>query len=450
MENNNKPRGFFRRQSDADSQSRNEHHGRNDESQELDRPSRDDYSRPERPPFSERRPSGDRPSGDRPSGDRPWQKREGVSNDRLWHKREGGNSDRPGNRSEGNDRPRYGSERNNRPDRFSRGPERGTEHGDRRESPQERPEREAPENVIFGIHPVREAIEAGTQIEKIYFRREGYAHVDEDARRRERWDRGDRRRETPRDNSPINTAALDALRLEAADAGIHIQEVPVEKLNRLTRNGNHQGVVAVTAAIEYKEINELIENIEKGIEAYNRSQELLASQEAVSDDQVIVEEIAQSAATAPLIVVMDSVTDIRNFGAIARSAECAGAMALVMPLKNSAPVNAEAIKSSAGALNLIPVSRVGSLKGAVARLKDAGLQIVAATEKSDTLLYEVDLTRPTAIVMGAEDRGISRDILAMCDAEVCIPLAGRIESLNVSAAAAVMLFEATRQRFEKR
>lgn len=425
---NNKPSGFFRRAADA---------------QDQERPSspRDDRNTPS---SFERRPSRDDNSSDRrrEGGDRPWQNREGgerrSGGDRPWQRREGG--DKPWQRRDG-DRPRFNSDRSSG---------RPSERSDRPAGREPRPEREAPENVIFGIHPVREAIEAGTEIEKIYFRREGFAPVDEDARRRERWDRGDHRRETPRDNSPVNTAALDALRAEAAEAEIHIQDVPAEKLNRLTRNGNHQGVVAVVAAIEYKEINNLIEEIEQAVAAYNSARETLEQAAQVSDQDVIVEELATRAPQAPLIVVMDSVTDIRNFGAIARSAECAGAMALVMPMKNSAPVNAEAIKSSAGALNLIPVSRVGSLKGAIARLKDAGLQIVAATEKSDTLIYEADLTQPTAIIMGAEDRGISREILSLCDIQVSIPLVGRIESLNVSAAAAVMLFEACRQRFEKK
>lgn len=177
----------------------------------------------------------------------------------------------------------------------------------------------------------------------------------------------------------------------------------------------------MVAAIAYKEVNELAEELAGRIEA----------------------------GEAPVVVAMDSVTDIRNFGAIARSAECAGAAALIMPAKNSAPVNAEAIKSSAGALTMIPVCRAGSLKGAVALLRGIGMQCVAATEKSNTLVYEVDFTRPTVVVMGAEDRGISRDLLRMCDVEAGIPLAGRIESLNVSAAAAVILFEARRQRFER-
>ena len=267
----------------------------------------------------------------------------------------------------------------------------------------ERKEREerAPENVIFGIHPVREAIEAGTEIEKIYFRKTAG--------------------ETLAAAERAHVGAANALREQALEAGLHIQEVPVEKLNRLTRNGNHQGVAAVVAAISYKDINELAEELDARI----------------------------AAGEAPLVMLMDSVTDVRNFGAIARSAECAGAAALIMPAKNSAPVNAEAIKSSAGALTLIPVCRAGSLKGAIALLKGIGMQCVAATEKSNTLVYEVDFTKPTVIVMGAEDRGISREVLRLCDAEAGIPLVGRIESLNVSAAAAVILFEAQRQRFEQ-
>ncbi len=267
----------------------------------------------------------------------------------------------------------------------------------------ERKEREerTPENVIFGIHPVREAIEAGTEIEKIYFRKTAG--------------------ETLAAAERAHVGAANALREQALEAGIHIQEVPVEKLNRLTRNGNHQGVAAVVAAISYKDINELAEELETKI----------------------------AAGETPLVMLMDSVTDVRNFGAIARSAECAGAAALIMPAKNSAPVNAEAIKSSAGALTLIPVCRAGSLKGAIALLKGIGMQCVAATEKSNTLVYEVNFTKPTVIVMGAEDKGISREVLRLCDVEAGIPLVGRIESLNVSAAAAVILFEAQRQRFER-
>ena len=194
---------------------------------------------------------------------------------------------------------------------------------------------------------------------------------------------------------------------------IHTQEVPVEKLNRLTR-GNHQGVVAQIAAIEYVGLDDILER--------------------VPEDET------------PLIVVFDGVTDVRNFGGIARSAECAGAHGLITSLKSSAPVNADAVKASAGALNVIPVCRVGSIRNTLKTLQAQGFQIVAATEKSRKLLYDADFRRPTAIVMGAEDKGISKEVLKLCDEQLAIPLIGHIESLNVAAAAAIMLFEVVRQR----
>ena len=191
------------------------------------------------------------------------------------------------------------------------------------------------------------------------------------------------------------------------------QDVPIEKLNRLTR-GNHQGVVAQMAAIDYVTVEDILER--------------------VPEDET------------PLIVVFDGVTDIRNFGGIARSAECAGAHGLITPLKNSAPVNADAIKTSAGALNVIPVARVGSIRNTLKALQADGFQIVAATEKSRKLLYDADFRKPTVLVMGAEDTGISPAIMKLCDEQLAIPMIGHIESLNVSAAAAVMLFEVVRQR----
>lgn len=397
--NNNNGRSFFRRASDAND--------RSDESQE---------SRESHDSSSERRPLEKRQYERRPMGSHDKKPYSGSGS--------GSGSKYGQKRGEDNRSPaaRFYSKTDSR-DSAKRGDNRGDRRGGSSYHNEQAAEREAPENVIFGIHPVREAIEAGTEIEKIYFRRAGdeFANAGDDrARREERWQRGDFRRENPRDNAPVNQGALDALREQAQEAGIHIQEVPAEKLNRLTRNGNHQGVVAVVAAIAYKDINELTEELSAKIEA----------------------------GEAPLVMLMDSVTDIRNFGAIARSAECAGAAALIMPAKNSAPVNAEAIKSSAGALTLIPVSRVGSLKGTIALLKGIGMQCVAATEKSDALVYSVDFKLPTVIVMGAEDKGVSRDVLALCDVQAGIPLMGRIESLNVSAAAAVILFEARRQRFQ--
>ena len=238
-------------------------------------------------------------------------------------------------------------------------------------------------NLIFGIRPVVEAIEAGREIEKLYIRKGAEGQL------------------------------MTELRDLYLRHRVHVQEVPVEKLNRLVR-GNHQGVVAQIAAIAYVQLDDILER--------------------VPDDET------------PLVVVFDGVTDVRNFGAIARSAECAGAHGLIAPLKNSAPVNAEAIRASAGALTTIPVCRVGSIRNTIKTLQAEGFQVVAATEKSRKLLYDADLRRPTALVMGAEETGISKEVLKLCDERLAIPLIGRIESLNVSAAAAVMLFEVVRQR----
>ncbi|CDN31720.1 23S rRNA (guanosine-2'-O-)-methyltransferase rlmB [Mucinivorans hirudinis] len=243
------------------------------------------------------------------------------------------------------------------------------------------------ENTIWGIHPVIEAIETAKKIEKIFIKK--------DSRTSE---------------------ALEKIRDKVRGTSIIVQDVPAEKLDRLTKRGNHQGVVALMQEIDYLEFSDLLERI-------------------------------ASTETPPLIVAMDSVTDVRNFGAIARSAECAGADAVIMSAKNSAPVNGEAIRSSAGALNVIPVCRVGSLRNALKSLQTSGVQLVAATEKSNKILFECDFTRPTVIIMGSEDKGIAGDILKMCDEQIAIPLLGKIESLNVSAAASVMLYEALRQRF---
>ncbi|MDR2894806.1 MAG: 23S rRNA (guanosine(2251)-2'-O)-methyltransferase RlmB [Alistipes sp.] len=262
-------------------------------------------------------------------------------------------------------------------------------------------------NLVFGLRPVIEAIEAGRQIEKIYVKKGADGQL------------------------------IGELREVARAQHIHVQEVPVEKLDRLVRpiaargrdgrgaerdggHGggraavNHQGVVAQISEIVYAELDEILAAIPEG--------------------------------TAGLVVVFDGVTDVRNFGAIARTAECAGAHGLIVPIKNAAPVNADAMKASAGALNVIPVCRAGSVRNALKLLQAEGFQVVAASEKASATLYSADLTQPTAIVMGSEEDGISKEVLKLCDAQISIPLRGRIESLNVGAAAAVMLYEAVRQR----
>ncbi len=243
------------------------------------------------------------------------------------------------------------------------------------------------DDIIFGIRPVLEAIESGRSIERVFFKKDADGRL------------------------------LGELREVCRQQRIATQDVPVEKLDRLTRL-NHQGVVARMAAIGYVELPDLLASIPEG--------------------------------QTPLLVLCDGVTDVRNFGAIARSAECAGAHGLIVPLKNAAPVNAEAIKSSAGALNIIPVCRVGSIRNTIRTLQAEGMQAVAATEKANKELFWTDMTPPTVLVMGSEDVGISKEVLKLCDAEVAIPMRGRVGSLNVSAAAAVMLFEVVRQRLGKK
>lgn len=200
----------------------------------------------------------------------------------------------------------------------------------------------------------------------------------------------------------------------ARERRLLIQRVPVYKLNKITTK-NHQGAIAYLSAINYVSFEDLLQ----GVFEQGRS---------------------------PLFLLLDGITDVRNLGAIARTAECVGVDCLIVPEKNSAQINSDAIKTSAGALYHLPVARVGSLLRAVKYLQNAGLQVIACTEKTDNLLYSADLRIPTAIVMGAEDAGISNDILKQVDALVKIPMFGEIGSLNVSVSAGIVLYEAVRQR----
>ncbi|MDR2292218.1 MAG: 23S rRNA (guanosine(2251)-2'-O)-methyltransferase RlmB [Prevotellaceae bacterium] len=240
------------------------------------------------------------------------------------------------------------------------------------------------DNIIFGIRPVIEAIEAGKQIEKIYLK-QGAA--------------GD-----------LFHQLLRLIKMH----NIFVQWVPVERLNRFTQK-NHQGIVALCAAIELANFEATVENI-------------------------------MQTAKNPLVIILDGVTDVRNFGAIARSAECAGVHALIMPAKGAAPINADSIKTSCGALNIIPVCKVPNLKTAVFYLKSTGFQIIAATGKAEKPYYDANYAKPTAIIMGAEDTGISRANIELCDEQVKIPIYGKINSLNVSAAASILIYEALRQK----
>lgn len=242
-------------------------------------------------------------------------------------------------------------------------------------------------DFIFGLRAIIEAIDAGKDIDKILVKKD------------------------------INGDLARELLGKAKEYGVLVRRVPQEKLNRITMK-NHQGAIAILAAVPYQRLENIIPTLyEEG--------------------------------KTPLIVVLDGVTDIRNFGAIARTACCAGADAIVIPSHNSVSITADAIKTSAGALFHIPVCREKSTLDAVRMLKDNGYKIVAATEKGARNYTETDFTVPVAIVMGAEETGISEEVLRISDDLAAIPIIGEINSLNVSVAAGIMIYEAVRQRIIK-
>lgn len=239
-------------------------------------------------------------------------------------------------------------------------------------------------DYIYGIRAVIEAAEAGKEFDKVLI------------------------------SNTLQSALAPELMTALKSRGILIQKVPVEKIDRITRR-NHQGVLAILSAVSYCSLATLVPTLfEEG--------------------------------KTPLIVMLDGVTDVRNLGAIARTCECAGVDAMVIARRGGASVTADAMKTSAGALAYLPICRENSIINAVKFLRDCGFQIVAATEKSDIPYTRADFTLPTAIVMGAEDTGISEDVLRFSTARVAIPERGHISSLNVSVAAGVMIYEAVRQR----
>jgi len=240
------------------------------------------------------------------------------------------------------------------------------------------------EPFIYGIRPVMEAIKSGKEIEKLLIQK------------------------------GLRGEGFHQLHSYIREFEIPFQFVPVEKLNRTTRQ-NHQGIIAYLSEISYQKLEYIIPFI------YEQGK-------------------------SPLILVLDRITDVRNLGALARSAECAGVDALIVPVKGSAQINADAIKTSAGALNKIPVCRVNTLTDTGKYLRESGFQLIAATEKAGEIIYNADFSRPSAIILGAEDTGIDPKLLKMADMLVRIPLFGSIQSLNVSVAASVIFFEVVRQR----
>lgn len=239
-------------------------------------------------------------------------------------------------------------------------------------------------DMIFGIRAVMEAIAAGKDVDKIWIRKNL--------------------------ESNLSRELFDLLR----GTNIPVQRVPQEKLNHLTTK-NHQGVIAFISPITYQRLEHIVPMLyEKGKD--------------------------------PFIMVLDRITDVRNFGAIARTCACAGVDAIVIPMNDSVTVSADAIKTSAGALHSLPVCREYNLNGAIRFLKDSGIHVVAATEKAKDLYSEAHYQGPLAIVMGSEDEGIDPDNLRICDELVQIPILGNIASLNVSVAAGIMIYEAVKNR----
>ncbi len=239
-------------------------------------------------------------------------------------------------------------------------------------------------DYIFGIRAVMEAIEAGKEIDKVFIRKDL--------------------------SGELASELFDMIRARA----VVTQRVPVERLNRITRK-NHQGVIAMMSAVTYHRLDHLVPQLfEEGV--------------------------------LPFVVVLDGITDVRNFGAIARTAECAGADAIVIPEHGSVSVGADAVKTSAGALHHLPVCREASTLSAVRYLKASGFNVVAVSEKADINYTTASYTVPTALVLGAEDTGISPEVIRQCDTFVSIPMFGHIGSLNVSVAAGVLMYEVVRQR----
>ena len=238
---------------------------------------------------------------------------------------------------------------------------------------------------IFGLRAILEAIDAGQDIEKIYLQKE------------------------------IQGSLAKALQHKINDNNISFSYVPIEKLNKLSKFQNHQGAVAKISSIQFKDLDELLSE-------------------------------KMSANKSPIFLLLDQISDVRNLGAILRTAECTGVDGVIVPSHGSAPINADAIKTSAGAAFNLAICKVNHVLDAVYQLKAHDIQIVSVTEKTDTTIYDIDFKTATALVMGSEHKGISNSVLKNSDHRSKLPLLGSIDSLNVSVACGAALYEIVRQR----
>ncbi len=240
--------------------------------------------------------------------------------------------------------------------------------------------------TIFGIRTVLEAIESNKSIDKIYIQKGLSGHL------------------------------FLELQKAVSKENYNLSYVPVEKLNKLTK-GNHQGVVAKISPVKFRELEK------------------------------VVSQVLENDKKTPLFLLLDQVTDARNFGAMIRTAECCGVDGIIIQAKGAAPVNADTVKTSAGAVFKIPICKVNHIKDAVYFMQSSGIKVVAATEKTNESIYDLDLAGPLALIMGSEEKGVSPGVLKIVDAKAKLPLLGTIGSLNVSVACGAFLYEIVRQRF---
>lgn len=240
------------------------------------------------------------------------------------------------------------------------------------------------ENYIFGIRSVIETIKSGKEIERILIKK------------------------------GLKGELFSELNGLIKKHQIPTQFVPSEKIDRVTKK-NHQGVIAYLSVVIYQNIEEIIPRLfEEG--------------------------------RNPFILILDQITDVRNFGAICRTAECAGVDAILIPEKGSAQINADAIKTSAGAINYLSICRVKNLVSTIKFLKNSGIRILAATEKAEEIYFKGNFADPIGIVLGSEEFGVSPEVLKISDYLIKIPILGKIQSLNVSVAASIVIYEAVKQR----
>lgn len=238
---------------------------------------------------------------------------------------------------------------------------------------------------IFGLRAILEAIDSGQEIEKVYLQKENQGSL------------------------------AKALQHKIKENSISYSYVPIEKLNKLSKFQNHQGAVAKVSSIKFKQLEDILEN-------------------------------SLTEGSVPLFLLLDQISDVRNTGAILRTAECTGVSAVIIPTHGSAPINADAIKTSAGAAYNLNICKVNHVLDAVYLLKAHGIQVVSVTEKTDNKIYDVDFNKPTALVLGSEHKGISNSVLKNSDHKAKLPLLGSIDSLNVSVACGAALYEIVRQR----